>query len=127
MAADSPIRVLILDDERVIADVLSIILNQEGYVARATYTHDEALEAARELRPNIFITGMVNRTEKNGCETAAEIVDLLGKCYVLVISGSGYGLAVEAAEQYGKRGYAFTVCSKPLNPRDLLDLLKRAN
>jgi DNA-binding NtrC family response regulator len=125
MPGDIPNRVLILDDYRPVADVLCAVLSLKGYLTRGTYTHREAMEAAREFQPDIFITGFVNACEKNGCETAAEIVDLLPQCRVLVVSGK-FPVARDAAEQYRKRGYEFTVWPKPLHPQDFLSWLKAA-
>ena len=123
MNADNPTRVLLLDDERVIVDTLCIILNRHGFAARGAYTHAQAVQAAREFQPNVFITGMVNCCEKNGCETAAEIVDLFKDCRVFIFSGSGYEWAVKTAKEYRKHGYEFSVHPKPVHPQDLLPLL----
>jgi DNA-binding response OmpR family regulator len=40
-------KVLVADDERVIADTLAIILNQSGFEATAVYNGEKAVEAAR--------------------------------------------------------------------------------
>ena len=47
-------RVLVVDDERVIADTLSIILNQNGFDASAIYTGQDAIDRAcsTRLRPH---------------------------------------------------------------------------
>jgi DNA-binding response OmpR family regulator len=39
--------VLIVDDERTIADTLALILKQSGYDAAATYSGEAAIEMAR--------------------------------------------------------------------------------
>jgi len=39
-------KVLVADDERVIADTLAMILNQSGFQARAAYSGEVALELA---------------------------------------------------------------------------------
>ena len=39
-------KVLVADDERVIADTLAMILNQSGFEARAVYSGEKALELA---------------------------------------------------------------------------------
>lgn len=121
MTAERPKHVLILDDERAITDILCVILEQHGYAVRGVYTHREAIVAAREFRPDIFITGFKNG-EKNGCETAAEIVDLLGQCHVLVLSGA-VSYAEDASQEYRKHGYEFEVVSKPMQSQALLHWL----
>jgi DNA-binding response OmpR family regulator len=49
--------VLILDDERLIAETLCIILKHYGYQACAAYNQRAAVTIAREFRPHVFITG----------------------------------------------------------------------
>jgi len=45
-----------VDDERSIADSLAFMRAHEGYVAKAAYSGTEAIEAAKDFRPNILIT-----------------------------------------------------------------------
>ncbi len=42
-------KVLVVDDERVIADTLVMILNQSGFDARAVYSGEGALELAPDV------------------------------------------------------------------------------
>ena len=42
-------KVLVADDEQVIANTLAIILNQAGFEARAVYSGERALEALEHL------------------------------------------------------------------------------
>ncbi len=44
-------RVLVADDERVIADTLAIILNQAGFEATAVYSGERAVEMVQILNP----------------------------------------------------------------------------
>ena len=50
-------RVLIADDEQVIANTLAIILNQAGFDARAVYSGEKAVEAVDSFQPNIADLG----------------------------------------------------------------------
>ncbi len=49
-------RVLIADDEQVIANTLAIILNQAGFDARAVYSGEKAIETVGEFKPNMLIS-----------------------------------------------------------------------
>jgi DNA-binding NtrC family response regulator len=118
-----PKRVLILDDERVIADVLSIILSQSGYEARSAYNHSMAVEIAREFRPKLLITGFNNACEKNGCETALELLGFLPDCRILIFSGQA--ATAIALEDYCRRGYEFEVLAKPVHPNYLLERVRK--
>jgi DNA-binding NtrC family response regulator len=116
-------RVLVLDDERVIADVLRIVLSQSGYEARSAYNHTMAVAIAREFRPDLLITGFNNACEKNGCETALELLGFLPDCPVLI--SSGQAATAIALEDYRQRGYDFDVLAKPVHPDDLLEIVAR--
>ena len=48
-------KVLVVDDERVIADTLAMILNQSGFQARAVYSGEAALETASTYEPDMLI------------------------------------------------------------------------
>jgi DNA-binding NtrC family response regulator len=122
MSALSPSRVLLLDDDRITVDTLAVILNQNGYEARSVYNHRDAVATAREFCPDIFVTGFVNCCEKNGCETAIEILSLLPKCHVLIISGQA--ATADAVDEYRRIGYDFKAYAKPLHPQDFLHLLR---
>ncbi len=88
MTAHNTPRVLILDDERVIVDLLCMVLNHYGYESRGAYTHSSAVATAREFRPDVFLTGFNNVCDKNGCETAVEILALLPQCRIIISSGA---------------------------------------
>jgi len=51
--------VLVVDDERVIADTLVAILKARGLSAFAAYDGVQGLEAARVLQPGVIITDIV--------------------------------------------------------------------
>ncbi len=46
-------KVLVVDDERVIADTLAMILNQSGFQARAVYSGETALETGLDIMSRI--------------------------------------------------------------------------
>jgi CheY-like chemotaxis protein len=48
-------RVLVVDDESVIADTLMLILSQKGFEATAAYCGEKAVEAATAFKPDILI------------------------------------------------------------------------
>src|SRR5437899_11613334 len=79
-------KVLVADDERVIADTLAIILNQHGYEASAVYTGTAAVERARSVRPDLVISYVI-MPDMNGIYEAIKIRDMLANCNVLLFSG----------------------------------------
>ena len=69
-------KVLVADDERVIADTLAIILNQSGFEATAVYNGEKAVEAARIIRPDMLISDVI-MTDMNGIDAAITIRAML--------------------------------------------------
>ena len=65
-------RVLVVDDEQVIADTLAKILDLNGYDASAVYTGTAAVESARTLRPDLIISDVI-MPDMNGIEAAISI------------------------------------------------------
>src|SRR5580700_10876837 len=48
-------RVLIVDDDRSVADTLSVVFSYNGYLARAVYSAEEALAIAPDWRPDLAV------------------------------------------------------------------------
>ena len=84
-AVEKP-RVLVVDDERVIADTLAKILNLNGYDASAVYTGTAAVESARSLKPDLIISDVI-LPDMDGIEAAINIRGFLPNCKILLFSG----------------------------------------
>ena len=52
-------KVLVADDEQVIANTLAIILNQAGFEARAVYSGEKAIEALDSFEPDMLISDVI--------------------------------------------------------------------
>lgn len=118
--ADKP-RVLVVDDERVIADTLSIILNQNGFDASAVYTGNEAVRIASEVKPQLVISDVI-MPGMSGIEAAIEIRQILPDCKVLLFSGQA--ATADLLERARTMGHEFEILAKPVHPQDLLARLR---
>lgn len=113
-------RVLIADDEKIIADTLALILNLNGFEATAAYSGEQAVETARTLRPNALISDIC-MGKMSGIDAAVLIQRISSDCKILLISGiAGDEMLSQVAAQYPE----FAVFEKPLDPRVLIDILK---
>ncbi|NYF80526.1 response regulator [Granulicella arctica] len=109
--------VLVVDDERVIADTLSIILSKSGYKALTAYDGVGALEAARNIRPDLLITDVV-MPGMTGIELAMTLRQTVPECRVLLFSGQA--ATVDLLERAREAGHDFTILTKPVPPHDML-------
>jgi DNA-binding NtrC family response regulator len=113
-------RVLIADDERVIADTLALIFNRKGFEARAVYSGEQAVEAAMTLNPDVLISDVV-MGEMSGIEAAALIQGSAPSCRVILISGQAS--TADLLSHAKSKGQVFEILSKPVHPQILLELL----
>lgn len=114
-------KVLIADDEQVIADTLAMILNRSGFDALAVYSGEEAIEKAKTFQPKLLIFDVV-MCGTNGIEAALEIQKRISDCKALLFSGhvATAGLLAKAEAD----GYNFDFILKPVHPSDLLKKLQ---
>jgi CheY-like chemotaxis protein len=114
-------KVLVVDDERVIADTLAMILNQSGFEARAVYSGEKALEMASTFAPDMLITDVI-MADLNGIDAAIRIRELLPQIKVLLFSGQA--ATADLLEKARAQGYEFEILAKPVHPQDLLSKLR---
>jgi CheY-like chemotaxis protein len=114
-------KVLVVDDERVIADTLAIILNQHGFEASAVYTGTGAVEKARAEKPDLIISDVI-MPDMNGIEAAISIRAFLPQCKILLFSGQA--ATADLLERARSQGHEFEILAKPVHPQDLLSKLR---
>jgi len=114
-------KVLVVDDERVIADTLAMILNQSGFEARAVYSGENAVETAGTFSPDMLITDVI-MADLNGIDAAIKIRALLPKIKILLFSGQA--ATADLLEKARGEGYEFDILAKPVHPQDLLSKLR---
>jgi CheY-like chemotaxis protein len=115
-------RILVADDERVIADTLAMILNQSGFEARAVYSGEGALELAESFQPNMLISDVI-MADLNGIDAAIRIRAVLPQIKILLFSGQA--ATADLLEKARKEGYEFDILAKPVHPQDLLARLRK--
>lgn len=115
-----PVRVLIVDDERRIADSLCEILNRSGYEARAVYSAHEALQILAVFHPDLVISDVI-MPGKTGVELASELRSSAPKLPVMLLSGNAG--TEELLASYRDRLGRILVLAKPFAPRELLRVI----
>ena len=114
-------KVLVADDERVIADTLAMILNQSGFQARVAYTGEKALELAAEFKPDMLISDVI-MGGLNGIDAAIKIREILPNIKILLFAGQA--ATADLLEKARAQGYEFEILAKPVHPQDLLAKLR---
>src|ERR1700733_5410677 len=109
--------VLVVDDERIIADTLSLILSNSGYTVLTVYDGKKALEFAPAPPPALLITDVV-MPGMTGIELAIMLVEVVPDCKVLLFSGQAATVDLLATAR--DMGHEFTLLTKPVHPTDML-------
>ncbi len=122
MANEAGIRVLVVDDESVIASSLSAILRQSGYLAESFTNPLDALRSAMQEAPDVLISDVV-MPHMSGVDLAMRVKSACPDCRVLLFSGQA--ATVSFLEEARSQGHNFHLLSKPIHPLDLLRVMRR--
>jgi len=109
--------VLVVDDERVIADTLSVILSKSGFSTMTAYDGVSALELAEAAPPDLIISDVM-MPGMTGIELAITVTQTIPGCKILLFSGQA--ATVDLLEEARNAGYNFTTLTKPVHPTDML-------
>lgn len=109
--------ILVVDDEKVIADTLSVILSNSGFDTFTAYEGPTALGLALELAPDLLISDVV-MPGMSGIDLAITLADAVPQCKVLLFSGQA--ATVDLLEEARRSGHNFTTLTKPIHPTDML-------
>lgn len=115
--------ILVVDDEADIRELISGILNDEGYDTRVAGDSDSALAEIDARRPSLLILDIwLKGSRLDGLEILAEVKKQHKDLPVIIISGHGN---IETAVTAIKNG-AYDYISKPFETEKLLILVERA-
>ena len=114
-------RVLVADDEQVIANTLAIILNQAGFEARAVYSGEKAIEALDSFKPDMLISDVI-MPDLSGIDAAITVRRILPSCKILLFSGQA--ATADLLDKARSQGHEFEILAKPVHPQDLLAKLR---
>ena len=87
-ARDS-IRVLVVDDEKIVADSLSMILRAKNYDAVAAYSGEEAVALCRSTAPHIVVSDVV-MGPMSGFDLAIWLAENHPACRIILMSAYSF-------------------------------------
>lgn len=114
--------ILVVDDERLIADTMTEILRRSGYAASCAYDGKSALQLALQLTPDVVLTDVV-MPHMNGVQLAIAIRQSLPSAEIILLSGQAG--VTDLIERGRKDGYSFEIIAKPVHPERLLQRLQQ--
>ena len=114
-------RVLVVDDDRNLADTLVSVLNRSGFDATAVYSGPDAIHRAVTFPPDCILMDVVMEGI-DGVDAAIAIRETVPACGILLISG--YEDAAQRLEKSSVRGHDFELLMKPIEPAWLLSRLR---
>ena len=110
--------VLVIDDDRVLADTLAEILRKHGFRPVALYSGEEAVELAERFSPDIVLSD-VRMSGLDGVETAMRIRALHPDCRIILFTAQSISPVLRQTILRLK----FEFLQRPLRPEDILAAL----
>lgn len=114
-------RILVVDDEALIADTIVQILNRNGFIAEAAYSGEQAIERAKHHCPELVLSDVL-MPNVDGVEAAIEISKMCPETRIVLFSGQA--ATVEILARAKERGFTFELLPKPIHPTQLIEHLR---
>lgn len=119
--AAPPVRVLIVNDETLLADACARVLRGEGYDVLTAASGGEALEVVRRDRPEIVLSDGA-LPDMEGMELLRGVMEAAPGAQVVMLTGFGRSAAGVDAVMEG----AFAYLAKPFDAPQLRAMIGRA-
>jgi two-component system response regulator MtrA len=107
-------RVLVVDDDAALAEMLTIVLRQEGFDTRMVTRGDEALDAFRDYKPDVVLLDLM-LPGKDGIDVCKEIRAESG-VPIVMLTAKGDTVDVVVGLESGADDYVV----KPFKPKELV-------
>ncbi len=113
------VRVLVVDDDRSVADTLVAILRLSGFEAIPAYSADDARFAFKLEKPDLVFSDVI-LGDGNGADLAVEFHRIHPQCRILLFSGQ---VNVGDLRKSNPEAAEFPLLSKPLHPKDVVRMI----
>jgi CheY-like chemotaxis protein len=120
-------KILVVDDERAIAETMRDIFQSVGYSATGAFSGDEAIAKAADWCPDVLLSDVM-MPGMNGFEVALQVKQICPECRLLLFSGQiATSLVAQGFVQtFTENGYRYELLSKPLHPSELIARVREA-
>ncbi|HMJ75790.1 MAG TPA: response regulator [Iamia sp.] len=117
-----PTTVLVVEDDPVIIDLLTLTLELEGWTVLRAKDAVSAFEVARAESPDIVVSDVM-MPGRSGLDLIADLASDVGTAGIPVILLSARALAAEVAEGYSAGAVDYV--TKPFDPDDLIERIQK--
>jgi len=114
------LRVLVADDERLIADSLVMIFRTHGFDATSVYSGYSAIETALTLLPDVIICD-ISMPGVNGVDAVLSMSRRLPETKFLLFSG--HAQSQNSLSRAREQGLKFVYLNKPVRPQIFIEYL----
>jgi len=114
-----PARILIVDDDESIREVLTSILTDEGYIVEAVDTGEKAIKATHEKFYNLALID-IRLPDMEGTKLLTKLKDTVPKMRKIIITG--YPTLQNAIEAVNKGADAYII--KPIDMEETLKVIR---
>jgi DNA-binding response OmpR family regulator len=116
-------KVLVIEDEQLIADLLQRKLQGEGYYALVARDGEKGLEAIKKERPDLVLLDIL-LPRMNGFEVLAEIKKdkTFADTPFIIISNSGQTTEIDRAKEVGVKDW---LIKTEFDPKEVVDKVRR--
>lgn len=112
-------KILIIEDEEIILDLLKRKLSSEGYEISLARDGDEGLKVMKEMKPDIIVLDVV-MPKMGGFEVMEEMGKNpdLKKIPVIIVSNSGQPVEIDRAKELGAKDW---LIKTEFDPQEVVD------
>ena len=121
MSDEASIKVLLVDDEQTLTEFLAKRLLKEGFMVKATFSGEEAIEAVSDSDYDVAVVDL-KMPGMDGVETQKGLKKI--QKYLQCIVLTGYG-SIESALESGQEN-AFNFLLKPIDYENLVENIRKA-
>lgn len=115
-------RILVVDDEKAITDLVHRLLSREGYEVSSASNGSQGLQRVDEIRPDLIITD-ISMPDMEGIEFISKLRKGSVSTPIIAMSGNAVGMSfLRATRLFG----ATETLLKPFTNEDLLSAVERS-
>ena len=113
-----PKRILIVDDEKNIADTLAMVFKIKGHESLAAYSAETAVELIETFEPDVVLSDVM-MGKMTGVDLAIYLSKARPDCKVVLFSGQA--ATADLLREASRKGHEFRLLAKPIHPQKLLE------